>query len=264
MQVQQIARIEKELEPLRQQLRNHSLYHALSSVEDIQVFMESHIYAVWDFMSLLKALQRDLTCVSLPWIPSRSPEVSRFINEIVHGEESDVNELGEVKSHFEMYVDAMAQIGANTKPINSFITNLREGVSWKEALQKATNNPNVYAFVESTFKVIQTQKSHLIAGSFTFGREDLIPDMFMEIVKQSEQNEGKDAYNKLTYYLERHIELDGDEHGPLALKMIASLCGEDLQKWDETLAVSKEALEMRVALWDTIATEITKKKVAFA
>lgn len=250
-----LTKINKELAGLRQQLIEHPLYAQVKSVEDFQAFMEQHIFAVWDFMSLLKALQRGLTCVELPWKPVGSPTTRRFINEIVLGEESDVDSNGEVASHFELYIEAMNQIGANTKTIQTFLAIIENGSSIEVALNKVDIHPETRNFVNFTFSILQSNSIHLIASVFTFGREDLIPEMFIQILREM-QAQGQTNISKLLYYLERHIEVDGDDHGPISLKMIEELCGDDAQKWNEVLEIAKQAMEMRIKLWNGILNKL--------
>jgi len=253
----QISQIQDELQDLRNKLRFHRLYQNLTSISDIKIFMEAHVFAVWDFMSLLKALQISLTTVTIPWTPPKSPVLARFINEIVHGEESDMNELGEPRSHFEMYLEAMQQLGANTKEITTLVKLIEDGETLHHSLEILGLDLELVNFINNTFDIINSQKPHLVASAFTFGREDLIPDMFIEILKGSDQN--NHSYTKLRYYLERHIEVDGGAHGPLSLQMITELCGDDLEKWEETLVVAKGSLSHRLKLWDYIADRLAIK-----
>lgn len=251
----QIAKLQAALSSKRAALLAHPMYAQINSIEDFQCFMEQHIFAVWDFMSLLKALQRALTCVEVPWAPKGSPVTRRFINEIVLGEESDLDNNGKVLSHFEMYLDAMQQIGANTLPIHQLTEWLSYGKTLDEALYQLDIREETRAFVRYTFEIINSGQLHKIAALFTFGREDLIPDMFIEILREM-QNQGQTNIDKLLYYLERHIEVDGGDHGPISLKMMEEICGTDLVKWQEATEVSLVALEKRYQLWDGVKAKL--------
>ena len=253
--------IELQLEPLRDQLKSHPLYSTLSNMDDVAVFMEKHVFAVWDFMSLLKSLQNHLTNVNVPWTPKGHGATARFINEIVMAEESDVNELGVPMSHYEMYLDAMNQVNANTSPIGLFVNAIENGDSIETAAKEINLETPVLEFIQFTMEVINSNKPHCIASAFTFGREDVIPDMFLEIVSQSQTQDNDKTYGKLLYYLNRHIELDGDEHGPISLKMVAELCGEDTTKWEEVLETAKDALKFRLKLWDHITEAIVQLNI---
>lgn len=255
----QIQIIERQILEFKNKLAIHEIYDLLNDIEDIKVFMEMHVYAVWDFMSLVKALQKELTCISLPWKPSDNPKTSRFINEIVLGEESDVNENGVPKSHFEMYLEAMIEVGANTSRISDLVNSVDTLDDISKKITIADLQHAEKEFLEFTFSVIQTNQAHKIAAAFTFGREDLIPDMFIEIIKKANQGQ-RNKYPKLTYYLNRHIELDGDEHGPLSLEMVSELCGNNEDKWNDVLEISIEALKKRMDLWNAIANEIKFKR----
>lgn len=253
-----IEHIQKEITSLREELKSHRLYQQLQTIEDIKIFTQDHVFAVWDFMSLLKTLQRELTCVSVPWVPRKKGKLTQFINEITLAEESDVDLSGESKSHFEMYLDAMRHMGSDTHKIEVFLSKIHQNSSIEEALDFAEVPEAVKNFVKVTFKTIYSNDAHKVAAAFTFGREDLIPDMFIEIIHQTHEQE---SFKDFLYYLNRHVELDGDSHGPLSLDMIVELCGDDQQKWSEVLVTAKEALEVRISLWDYIADNISKHKL---
>lgn len=236
----------------RNQLLAHPLYYKIKTIEDLQVFMQGHVYAVWDFMSLLKALQQKLTCTTTPWYPSKFPNTRYLINEIVVAEESDEYIDGRRLSHFEMYLDALHALGGDSSEVNSFLEKVYGGSPILEVIAASTLHPYIKEFLTFTFDVIENGTAHEIAAAFTFGREDLIPDMFSSLLKEIQLNFPDANLEKLLYYFERHIELDGDEHGPLAMKMIMELCGDDASKWRAVEVVSKLALEKRIKLWDAI------------
>ncbi|MCW3127556.1 MAG: hypothetical protein JWO03_3214 [Bacteroidetes bacterium] len=232
-----IDRLKADIEPIRQQIVAHQLYNHITSIEQLHSFMEHHVYAVWDFMSLLKSLQRSLTCVDMPWVPVGSASTRYLINEIVVGEESDLNQNGERMSHFELYLSAMEQSGADTTEVRSFISYIKKGMDIKSAEDIAQLNKAVTGFMNNTFEVIGSGLTHVQAAVFTFGREDLIPDMFLGLIKELNKSlSGK--LGILEYYIERHIEVDGGHHSHLAYQMTAELCGDDTAKWEEaTVAV---------------------------
>ena len=245
-----VEALEFKLKPLYQRLAAHPLYASLHTAEHLQTFLESHVFAVWDFMSLLKSLQRGLTCIDVPWTPSALPESRRLVNEIVLGEESDTFE-GKPLSHFEIYRIAMHRSGASTAAIDSTLAHLREGATVERALAQSNAPLAAQAFVWDTFSLIAENKLHVTAAAFTFGREDLIPDMFKGFVRDLNRQIGG-GLDTFLWYLERHIEVDGDEHGPMALRMISELCGNDEAKWKEAERAATFALESRLRLWDGI------------
>jgi Protein of unknown function (DUF3050) len=256
-----MCRLLRRLEPYRSVLANHQIYASLQTIGDIRTFMEHHVFAVWDFMSLLKSLQRQFSCVDVPWLPKGSPRVRRLINEIVLGEESD--DVDGSLAHFELYHAAMIAAGANTGPIDAFLRDLGNGSNVEAALANGAVPPGSRAFVAKTFEFINTGEPHIIAAAFTFGREEPIPDMFRRLVGSLAQRQTT-ALQPLMLYLDRHIELDEDHHGPMAEEMIAELCDNDMWRWNEATDAAILAQSARLNLWDSVLNEIARARIAAA
>lgn len=257
----QIEQLRNRIEPLRQQIINHKVYSVINDIDDLKIFMQYHIYAVWDFMSLLKTLQNNLTCTTIPWFPKGSADTRHLINEIVVGEESDVDLNGDRKSHFELYVDAMKQCGANTDQIEKFTAELKISGNFENAFRISNAPEEAKAFVDFTFKIISSEKDYLQSAIFTFGREDLIPGMFISLINEIHKNFPNDI-SIFKYYVERHIEVDGGHHSHLALQMTENLCGTNAQFWKEAEEAVIESLERRIGLWDGIYKQLTERTTA--
>jgi hypothetical protein len=256
-----ISKLKERLDAIRPQLIDHPLYKNVHTIQQLQTFTQYHIFAVWDFMSLLKSLQSKLTCTTTPWMPVGTANTRYLINEIVLGEESDVDQFGNRISHFELYINAMEQLGSDTTSINQLLTFIQNGIDINEALKKTNLSSFIQEFVGFTFDIIEHQPDYVQAAVFTFGREDLIPDMFIGLVKELSVSNA-DKISTFKYYLERHIEVDGDHHSHLAMQMVADLCGDDSAKWEKATIASIEAIEQRIKLWDAINNVIMDKTIA--
>ncbi|TCC94637.1 DUF3050 domain-containing protein [Pedobacter hiemivivus] len=254
-----LENIQTSIASLRAEIINHKVYAVIEDLEDLRIFMEYHVYAVWDFMSLLKSLQINLTCTQVPWYPVGSGNTRALINEIVAGEESDVDANGDKKSHFEMYLDAMQQCGADITQINRFTETLKATGDFEKAYTHSDTPAEARSFVDYTFKIINSGEAHLQASAFTFGREDLIPNMFLTIVNDLNAK-FPDQISLFKYYLDRHIEVDGDHHSHLALAMTSELCGDNESHWKAAEAATIESLKKRIELWDGAYEEIMAVK----
>jgi hypothetical protein len=254
--------INSAIQPQRDILLQHSLYANVKTIEDLRHFLEGHVYAVWDFMSLLKALQSKLTCTTTPWLPVGNPQIRYLINEIVLAEETDINAEGQRQSHYEMYLDAMKACGADVTAVEEFLDNVETTQNIFVSIKQSKLHPDIKEFLDFTFRVVEEGQAHEIAAAFTFGREDLIPSMFTEILKNFQSNFPSTDLSKLIYYFERHIELDADEHGPMAMQMVDELCGNDPVKWQEVEEISKLALLKRTGLWNAIQETILHHDMA--
>lgn len=254
--------IDAEISSTRRRLLSHPLYNAIDSTDKLRTFMSHHVFAVWDFFSLAKRLQQVVTCVDVPWLPAADPTSARLINDIVMSEESDEDGRGGYASHFELYCEAMREIGADHTAIDAYLKRLRAGDDPVAALQSESLPPGVATFVSFDMRLAMDGKPHEVAAAFCYGREDLIPDMFGELLAPLRDQGLELEGTRIQYYIERHIILDSHEHAPLARRLVAILCGTDEIKWREAAAAAQGALDARIALWDGVLQRTANRRVA--
>ena len=242
---------------LRHDLETHPVFNEIVHTEALQSFMQVHVFAVWDFMSLAKRLQRDLTCVELPWMPPSDPVAARLINDIVLAEESDVDADGHPASHLDLYLRAMRDVGASTDQFEHFMRELRGGASLADALATAEVPQFVRDFVQHTIGTCLQGSTLEVMASFFYGRENVIPDMFQSLL----DHWGLSASEApgFVYYLQRHIELDGDTHGPAASRLIDAELSRSANGLQDTREAARQALLARRALWDGTAALLRER-----
>lgn len=248
------------LADLRQQLEHHPLFESLASPTDLRCFMRAHVFAVWDFMSLLKRLQRDLTCVDVPWMPRRDKIAAHLINEIVLGEESDVAPNGEPTSHLDIYLDAMQEVGADTTPFRHFLQLVGNGADPLEAMRAVGTPPYVCTFVANTLHIAMHGPTLAVMANFFHGRENVIPRMFSALLRRWQIAE--DSAPMFVFYLKRHIEVDGDSHGPMAQQIIERATADDPVRQELVLHAAIESVKARIALWDGLQLSLLQARAA--
>ncbi|GAX46223.1 hypothetical protein NIES4075_72440 [Tolypothrix sp. NIES-4075] len=248
----------EKIEPTRTDLLNHPVYKQLGDIASLRIFMESHIFAIWDFMSLIKTLQHRVTCLDVPWLPPTDINSARMVNEIVLAEETDEVTPECYTSHFDLYLTAMSEIGADSSSIRQFIYSLQQGFSAEEALAPLSIPESTKTFVLSTLTTV-SKSTHEIAAAFLLGREDIVPAMFRQILGSLESSHVFTC-NSLQLYLDRHTFLDEDQHVPMGQKLLKNLCGNDPLKWEQALHSAHSALKVRYSLWDGIAQSIQENR----
>ena len=254
----QTDELQDRLDYLRSRLTHHSVYQNVASPEDLRIFMENHVFAVWDFMSLLKALQNEFTNTQVPWTPPEHPLAARLMNEIVLAEESDRRQAGGFASHFDLYLEAMREVGASTTSVDTFLEELRHGENLDAAMSTACVPMPARRFVRATFQQISSRDTIEMAAALLYGREDLIPAMFTQVVAGMNGLTGNST-SSFVYYLNRHIELDSDEHGPLASRLMSTLCGTDSSSWKAAEESAVRSLNARLDFWNDIEATLPSR-----
>jgi len=233
-------------------LEQHRLYSLIDSPAKLHIFMQHHVFCVWDFMSLVKSIQLTLTGCHLPWLPPKYPKLARLINEIVLDEETDVIEDRPI-SHFQLYLEAMRETGADLSSINALIDRIGEGHGLELACEMAKVPKAACQFMNATFQTLR-EIPEVQAAVFFHAREAIIPPMFVEMVRNLQQR-GLNC-DTLLLYLERHIALDGDEHGPKAQQMLDQIFAQNPALYPMAIHAVEQAIRARLALWDAIAERI--------
>lgn len=240
---------------LKSELENHSLLvtDIIQTKKDLQIFMANHAFAVWDFMSLAKNVQHAVAPSGGIWLPSdkNRSEAARLINEIILCEESDISPDQESHmSHYDLYIMSMLEVGADIAPISNFIESIRETGTFDDStIEDIHMVAPAIKFSKNTIKSLKKGK-HCVAASFCYGREDVIPGMFTRILNQLNISDIDSP--KFHYYLERHIEVDGDEHGDAAKRIVEMLCDNDPKKVHEAEQAACDAIQARIDFFDEL------------
>jgi hypothetical protein len=231
---------------LRAGLLDHPVYAEVDSVADLRQFMEDHVFAVWDFMSLLKRLQQDMTCTRVPWFPADNTGAARLINDIVMGEETDVGPDGSYVSHLDLYLGAMADVGASTRQFDTF-----------------RSLAHVQAFVAHTMALARSGSTEEVLAAFFYGREDIIPEMFCRLLKAlGGARDDSNSLRHFIYYVERHIELDGDSHGPKGRELLEDFVAGSPQRHDRAVRAACNSIKARIELWNGTLSTLRDRRAA--
>ena len=250
---------DREVRKLMRQVHEHPIFSALTNKRSLKLFMGHHVYAVWDFMSIVKSVQHHVAPCTIPWVPAADNSVVKAINEIVLSEESDVNMSGNGScSHFELYLESMKDIGAPTSEISNFVENVRNA-ELSEVISKNPNHP-AYKFVSETFKTIMGKDPLVISCWFAYGREKIIPGMFTTAL--SNLGISRQQVPHFYYYLERHTELDGDEHQHFAQQLVDHFCKQDDSRIRKAQSACKEAIKARLKFWDGVLDVINSDNLS--
>jgi Protein of unknown function (DUF3050) len=251
-----------EVRPDQQVLLNHRLYKQLTTPSALRIFMQMHVFAVWDNMMLLKTLQQRLTCVTTPWLPPSDPIAARLINEIILDEETESCGDGEYLSHVQLYLMAMADLGAQTQPIDQLMDLLRGGMGLQTALASVEIAPSAAAFVQTTWQICQGPTSGIVAA-FLSGREEISPPMFAHLLKRLdavEQSLNSQDHSwrsdRFRNYCQHHVGLDEAQHIPIAKRLLHRVCGQHPQDWQQATLAAIATLTARKQLWDGILAAI--------
>lgn len=246
------------------ELTQHPILHAVSDRAGLRVFMASHVYAVWTHISLVKRLQHELTSVAVPWVPPRSRHAARLINELVTGVECDLDADGAPISHYELYLDAMQNVGADTRSIRRFVQLIDDGSSsaLERAFDSATTPQHVRTYVRHALRVARQGSLAQVMGCFLHERDISLQQSITRLL--AEWTRTSPALPRLAYYLERHSQLECGRHAERLQRVVQELDSTSPRFADDVLASARESLGTRIRFWDGVLAEIRHSTASLA
>lgn len=166
-------RIEEKMSQLQSdiiEMKHHQVFNEIKTINDLRIFMEWHIFTVWDFRPLIQSLKNDFTGTTLSLMPTKNTKFARLINEIALGEESDETSDGSPASHLQIYLSAMHEVNTSTSTINDFIYHLKRHVeldpgSYGPATQKIIgevtggNEENIICLLDAALVAVRARIS---------------------------------------------------------------------------------------------------------
>ena len=232
---------------------DHSVYSRLTTLPAFQKFMTYQVWCVWDFMCLAKSVQIGIGCYSVPWIPPKNPSLVSLMGEIIRGEESDVGPGGEEASHFEIFIQAMDECGAESTKIKAFIDHVGAGTEVLSAMRAVDAPPAAQAFVSQTLAFCSSSIAARI-GAFSLGREELVPRMLSTLINRLDPSQKR--FKTFDWYLRRHISLDATNHAPKIAEIFRQFVGSDPALREEGLEAGLAAIRARCTYLDALEEQI--------
>jgi hypothetical protein len=236
-------------------LINHPLYNSIKTEEDVRIYMFNQVWCVWDFMTLVKSIQLNIVPSNILWMPPKYPELGAYIYEVLLTEETDKGYNSETNSsHFQTYLKAMYESKVDTSSVAAFIKLLENGFDFGTATEKCGIHDEAKEFISTTFEFAKSEL-HISTAVFCLSREGVIPDIFMNLLANVSLSNNFKIFN---WYLNRHIYLDSQSHGPLSIKLFKTIV-DTPKKQDEALHASLKALKARNKFFDYILNSINQK-----
>jgi hypothetical protein len=140
----------------------------------------------------------------------------------------------------------MRDIGASTRQFEKFRSLVLVGIPVEVALARIGAPPHVQAFVAHTMALANSGSTEEVLAAFFYGREDIIPEMFGRLLNTLYRaKHNNDRVRNFIYYIDRHIELDGDSHGPMGRELLEDLLANSPNRVEQARRAACSSIDAR-------------------